>query len=594
MAIIHTQGTILEEVSHPSPITKYMLWGLAGIFIVAMHFFQPNPGGAGLLLSFNAATWLATGIVISIGLYQMANSYHVRFSRLTIGLMIACLLLTLPILYPSADVTMASERLIGLWAGWLLLLLLQQFHFNTEQKLQILLLIVIAVLIESLLGLVQYLLLQPGNPMGYNTVINRPYGIFQQPNVMASFLTTGLALSGYLLVHYNPRSRQGNMALNNLLFSVPLVTIPLLIVLASRTGWIATLCVLILITPYIHLHLSQKKRNIWLLMVVLGFSFGAGLSQLSSNEEGLTTVAQRANLSSPRAYTFPQALDMVIEKPISGYGYGRFEPEYIIYTARQHQLNPNYPAGLNSMDHPHNETLYWAVEGGIVPILGLVLAALLVLRKVIQAPQGTRLALAALFFPLALHSQLEYPFYHSAAHWLIFVILIYWVDQTSSQYYKIDFNQRTKSLLRVSSLVIPLVTSFFMLTALHSNAVLTRFEKTKPVNLDILNQVTNPSVWKDRFDWDVYSTQLNIGLALDKVEYIQPYIDWSNQIIKRKPRPLFYSNLILAYQGLGAMDKAEQVRNEAQFLFPDIDFSKVTYIKPPQGVSQAVSHTDAQ
>jgi O-antigen polymerase len=63
-------------------------------------------------------------------------------------------------------------------------------------------------------------------------------------------------------------------------------------------------------------------------------------------------------------------------------------------------------------------------------------------------------------------------------------------------------------------------------------------------------------------------------------EFIQPYIDWSLKIIKDKPRPAFYNNLILAYQGLEQDEKAEQIRSEAQFLFPNKDFSEVRYIPP--------------
>lgn len=116
-----------------------------------------------------------------------------------------------------------------------------------------------------------------------------------------------------------------------------------------------------------------------------------------------------------------------------------------------------------------------------------------------------------------------------------------------------------------------------MVTALHTNYVLTQFEKSQPLNPELLKNVTNPLVWQDRFDWDIYSTYLNIGLHEQKAELIQPYIDWSLQIIQHKPRPAFYSNLILAYQGLGDTSRAQQIRREAEFLFPNQDFSTVQY-----------------
>lgn len=593
MATLHIQGTKLEEVSEPNILAKPFLWSLGVVFLLAMHFFQPNPGGAGLALSFNSTTWLALSVCFGIGLYAIANQRALRVSSLTIVMLITCIVLTIPIFYSTTSVQDVMLRLIGLWAGWLLLLILHQYPLSIKQKQTLLLFIVGAVCIESIYAYFQYFYLEPGNSFGYNTDQNRPFAIFQQPNVMASFLATGLAIGSYLLA----RQQQTNVILHKLfsvlLLLVPFIVIPLLWVLASRTGWLGATISTLLLIPYLVKFLPKRVMSLWVISVILGL---AGGYTLATANGGNNLIAQKSNLESPRRYTFPQTLDMVIEKPLTGYGYGRFEPAYMIYTARQHQLNTTYPPGLPSMDHPHNEILYWAVEGGIIPVLGLLLAALAVLRKVRKSPSGTRLALVGLFFPLVLHTQLEYPFYHSAIHWIIFVILIYWVDQLTAQYQVIQFSKVSKTLLNVFSLIIPIITAFFMITALHTNHVLSRFEYTRPINPDLLNQVTNPSVWKDRFDWDVYNTQLNIGLHLDKPEYIQPYIDWAVQIIKRKPRSVFYAKLIVAYQGIGDNKKADEVRKEASFLFPKQDFSKIRYIPLEERVSkaEAISKAKAQ
>ncbi|MGR5542648.1 pilin glycosylation ligase domain-containing protein, partial [Vibrio campbellii] len=91
---------------------------------------------------------------------------------------------------------------------------------------------------------------------GYNTVANRPYGIFQQPNVMASFLATGLVISGYLLARKNNKySSLGDTAI---LYLTPIMTTPLLVVLSSRTGWLGALIGALLIIPYL-LRFSTKR-----------------------------------------------------------------------------------------------------------------------------------------------------------------------------------------------------------------------------------------------------------------------------------------------------------------------------------------------
>ncbi|EEX93386.1 hypothetical protein VIOR3934_01220 [Vibrio orientalis CIP 102891 = ATCC 33934] len=576
MATTHVAGTELEFRAAKPPLIKPFLVSIGIVYLLAMHFFMPNPGGSGLALAFNSTTWLALSFTIAIGLYQFGTLGKFRYNKLTVGLFINCVMLTIPVIYHNAAPSLSTGKLLALWSGYLLFVILQQFRFSNKQKQRLLWFITIAVFIEALFGWAQFFVLEPGNIFGYNTVSNRPYGIFQQPNVMASFLATGLALSGYLLTRH-PTKYQRKVSEVALLYLMPVATIPLLIFLASRTGWLAGVLSVGLLLPYIYKFATKKRFFGWSLAVVAGIAIGLSTNMIASDP---SLASQRTNLESPRQYTFPQALDMLIEKPFTGYGYGRFEPEYIVYTARQHQLNERYKPGLAAMDHPHNELLYWGVEGGLIPILAILLAATLVLVRIVQTTRGTRLALFALFVPIVLHSQLEYPFYHSAIHWITFVILLYWVDQRATSYRQISLSFVSQTLLRVFSLVIPILVSFFMLTTLHTNYVLTQFERSQPKNPELLEQVTNPIVWQDRFDWDIFSTYLNIGLHQQEAKFIQPYIDWSLDIIKDKPRPAFYNNLILAYQGLGETVKAEQIRREAQFLFPERDFSQVFYIPP--------------
>lgn len=584
MATLHVGGTQLEPKAISAPLNRAFLISLGVVFFIAMHFFMPNPGGSGLALSFNPTTWLAFSFSISLGLYQLATNRMLRYSKLTIGLFFCCLLLSVPLLYTNSKLDGASDRLLGLWAGFVFLIVLQQFQFSNRHKQRLLWFVIIAVVIQALFGFSQYLLLEPGNIFGYNTQSNRPYGVFQQPNVMASFLATGLVLSGYLITT-QPHKYNKKWSEVSLLYIVPALTTPLLIALASRTGWLGAILGTLCILPYLY-RFSTLKRGIgWCLSVILGLVLGAILIQSEETGEFVTT---KTDLQTPRTYTFPQALDMLIERPFTGYGYGKFESQYILYTARQHQLNSHYPSGLPAMDHPHNELLLWGVEGGLVPVIGIILAAMFVLSRIYTAKKGTRLALFSLFIPIVLHSQLEYPFYHSAIHWITFIILIYWIDQRTSKYKTQSFSIVSKSLLRIASLIIPVITSLYMLSALHSNYVLTQFEQSKPKNPEILNGVTNPVVWKDRFDWNIYSTYLNIGLYTQDKKLIEPYISWSLDIIKEKPRPAFYTNLILAYQGLNDPSRAEQVRAEASFLFPNNDFSTIQYT-PPEAISSSDS-----
>ncbi|MDW3170520.1 pilin glycosylation ligase domain-containing protein, partial [Vibrio sp. Y184] len=242
------------------PLNRKFLIALAVLFLLAMHFFMPNPGGSGLALSFNATTWIAFSFALGIGCYQLASNRILRYSKLTIGLLISAIIMTLPVFYPNADSTLAANKLIGLWSGFLFFVVLQQFHFSNKHRQRLLWFIVLAVVIEALFGLTQYLFLKPGNPFGYDTIANRPYGIFQQPNVMASFLATGLVIASYLLAR-QPYKYSRKLSDVYLLYAVPVVTLPLIVALASRTGWLATIIGLLLVIPYMY-RFATKGRFI--------------------------------------------------------------------------------------------------------------------------------------------------------------------------------------------------------------------------------------------------------------------------------------------------------------------------------------------
>lgn len=567
MATIHVSGTQLQPAKPVIPLNRPFIMALSAVFLLFMHVFMPNPGGSGLALTFNNTTWAGLSLAIGLGLYQISINHYLRYNKFTIGLLIACGLLSLPMLYSAADIPTVAPRILALWSGWVFFIALQQFRLGNKHKQRILELIVIASVIEALIGYGQYFWLEPGNQFGYNAIDNRPYGIFQQANVMASFLATGLVLSGYLLARKN--NRYSTLLDTGLHYITPLLLTPMLVVLASRTGWISALVVVVMIMPYLWRFSTKRRALTWLAMVVIGTGLGFVASQHQHKTE---FIAQKVTLTDVRQDIYSQAMDMMIEKPFTGWGYGRFESQYTLYTARQHQINHKYQPGLPAMDHPHNEILLWGIEGGIVPLFGLLLVALLTVARIRQAKPGTRLALLALFVPLLLHSQLEYPFYHSAIHWIVLIILLYWVDQRTSKLRHAHFSPLIKAGLRVSCLVVPVATMTYMVSAMHTNHVLTQFEQSSPKDPKILERISNPYAWAERYQWAIYSTYFDIGLQTGDHSYTQVYINWSLDMIKRKPRPELYKNLILAYSAMGDERKAKQVRTEAELLYPRLAF----------------------
>ena len=575
MATTHVSGTELEIQAPKLPLTKPFLVSIGVTFLVAMHIFMPNPGGSGLSLSFNVTTWLAISFSIALGLIHTIGRNSLRYNKLTCVLIACTILLTLPVFYTSSQPETVTARILGLWAGLLLFIVLQQFRFNNKQKQRLLWFILLGSLIETIFGWVQYLLLTPGNILGFDPSNDLPYGIFQHPDVMASFIATGLILSAYLLTRQTTKY-QSKLSILITLCSMPVLVIPLLVVLQSPTSWLSATLSVLLLTPYLWRFAIRKHLVAWLVGCLIGVMI-AIIGMLFSTKVTVNTSTEPSPLSIA-TYSFPQSIDMLIERPFTGYGYGRFESGYIMYTARQHQLNQNYPAGIPSLTHPHNELLYWSIEGGIIPLLAIVFTSIFILARLYQTNKGSRLATFALFLPIILHSQIEYPFYHSAIHWITLILLVYWVDQRTNRYYQLNLSAATRFIVKPFAFFLPMATLLFMLSTLHTNYVLTQFEQSTVKSRDLLADVTNLAVWSERYEWDIHVTSLNIGLIKSNTLLVEKYVHWSLPIMKEKPRPAFYRNLILAYRYLNEESKANQVLSEALFLFPDEDFSQVTSI----------------
>ncbi|WP_246616389.1 PglL family O-oligosaccharyltransferase [Thaumasiovibrio subtropicus] len=567
------------------PLTRWFLGSLGAIYLIAMHLFMHNPGGAGLSLPFNQAIWIPLSFAIGAGLLEICRQGFWRYSKLTIVLLISCILLTLPIFYPQSVPHLAVPRLIGIWAGWLLFVSLQQFSFTQKQRQRLLWFVLIAVLMEAIFGWIQYLLLEPGNYIGYNTFKNKPYGIFQQINVMASFMATGLVLSAYLLAR-EPMYR-GKWNWKHLpLLVTPILTIPLIAVIDSRTGKLGATVSALLILPFLYHYAARKQMRLWGLMVLLGLALSWNWTQSPE----FTPKLDAPGRIEERAGIYPHTLYMIKQAPVIGSGYGNFESAYTQSAAFQfaQEISAHTPSA--ALDHPHNELLYWTAEGGIVPLIALLIAAGAVFIRVLKTKKGTRLAIIGLFFPITLHSQLEYPFYHALVHFITFILLIYWVDQLTAKYKKKPLYR--VQLLRINALLIPALATVFIASGLQSGYWLNKFEQKIPREPELLMKVTNPVLWQSRFDWNLFTTELEFGVATNNPDMIQSYIHWAHKTAETMPRPSLYQNMAIAYHALGEVEKGQQILDEARYLFPNHPLTEPTVTITSSSSTPAVSETN--
>ncbi len=543
-------------------LVQKVFWGTSVLYwLLGMHFFMHNPGGAGLYLPFNAWGWIFASLVMALGLWHVTLSQRLVVSPLLTAQWLGGILLLLPMAYPGFELKdYAIPRLLGLFAGLLFLASLYPWRFGREARDRLLYLLLGAVAIEALLGLVQYYLLVPGNWIGYDTRANRPYGIFQQANVMASFMATGFSLAIWLQMrgHANPW-------LKGLRHGVILTTSLLLVVLQSRMGQLGGALALILLLPQLH---RERQLGRVLGLVALGITLGlASQFWMAGVRRGLE-MYQSGGM---RSIYWPYAAKLIAEAPWTGWGYGSFESVFLQHYMADKALNPAMVQIEYNLDHPHNEFLYWAVEGGLAPMLGMALMGGGLLWRLGRAGWVKGSALLALVIPILLHTQTEYPFYHAIALWWALLLLIHVLDAEVEEQAHANWREYVCHpwlLLRFAAIAIPLIVVPFMLTALHTAWVVTKYERGGYKQPALLLDIVNPLAWLTRVEFDVNAVRLMVGLQANNKAELEAYLDWGQAFVRHTPRANIYANMVIALNALGRAEEADRLRADALVLYP--------------------------
>jgi len=544
-----------------------------------MHIILDTPGGVGLYLSYNVIAWLITSILIALGLWQITINQKVYYSKMLLWLALGCFCLILPVFYNFEFTDHAIPRVLALIGGLLFLFSLYQFQLSKLEALRLLVLVLVAVVIEACFGLVQFFLFEEGDWGGYRVGISRPHGVFLQPNVMASFMATGLAIA--LFLSTKTKVIQSKLLLNGLIVLSLFVTSFLLILLQSRTGFVAAMIVIVLVTPYLY---QQNKKQLAINFIIIAIATLSAFINLERSDTPIRGQQVYENIGA-RDVIFVVSDDMVKEKPLLGYGYGGFERSFIDHFNEYAIENPDIGNTITRLSHPHNEILFWVVEGGIVAFFAFILFTIGYITTWLKVPYRQGLVLLALIFPILLHSQLEFPFYSSVSHWLVFLIMLWLVDRyTLTDNTESNFIVCPQTfLIRFFALLIPSIFIPFLLTSLHTAHILVEHEKNPKNSLERFNEIINPIAWQSRLDAAVYSHILISGLREKNSHKLDLYLHWVLKRIKHKPRITLYSNALLVLKILNRSKQYQLLLKEAKRTYPQKPEWLDSVLQPTKG-----------
>ncbi|BFU33068.1 O-antigen ligase family protein [Enterobacter asburiae] len=394
-------------------------------WLVLLHIPWPNNGDYGMNLPMNLLCWGVMSM-LSLLVWLFLRTATVRITRTSILMLASAVLFTLPILWsPSEGLPTALPRLVGIWGGVMCYVTLLQVPLQEKETTGIFYLLAIAAVVECLISLAgiycpAYLPF-PLNNLAENYSGYAP-GIFQQLNVTASFLATGLVALLFVLadarcVCYRVRAESYRL----LFICVSIIVISAtLVVFHSRTGWlgglIGILCVSVMFShPRFRVRTTRCRR---LLVVLLPFAGGL-LGTLLLNQPLDASLAHESS-SNQRMLTLEYTLRMIDVHPWRGWGLGMFEPAFQNFMAALPSDNPS----REMMQHPHNETLFIWAEGGVMALAGGLCLLWGWIILFLRRKSLWQWAALLTTLPILLHTQVEFPLYYSVAHYFAILILM--------------------------------------------------------------------------------------------------------------------------------------------------------------------------
>ena len=523
--------------------------------LVGMHFNMEHVGGYGLYLPFNIIGWMFVSLLIGLGFWQIGKSGKISFSQFHCLCWIGFGLMCLPLLYPNNEYAdFAVMRLLGLSGGLLLYLSFQQYQFTRKECYWFLYVILGSVLIQIFLS-VSGPLLSTVNFLGIT--LDPPFGALAQKNIIATFFATGTVISLFLLL--NDQSAIHSNFKQGIIFSVPFLVCTQFHSLQSRTGVLA----LAFGIGFILVFGFQKNKKVflWLGSVLIGLLIGFKTPYESRPEKALDYS------ENTRMVTYQLTIELIKNNPLFGVGYGNFLSAFRLHYAQRKQEEPSLKTiGNSNMDHPHNETMFWMVEGGIIPLTGLLIIAGGFLIMLWKVKKKEAWAIAGLITPILIHTQLELPFYLSLVHWFIFIFLLYCMDEEYGIWHEAKI--RLTVFIRIIAILLPIIIISYMATTLQTARAITRFERTGFSKPSLLVSVKYPRAWQKKYETLVMKLDLGIAKQTKDYKKLKDYIDWAEGYVKHSPYLFIYYDLATAYQAMGDKEKAWEIYRYAQYLYP--------------------------
>ena len=395
-----------------------VFWLAIGLCVFNLHIVDLGENYA----ARNLLSWAALGACLLL-IWRRAVIKRNLFGHpvLYLGLLSpvlgAALVLLVSIYIIQSDWQLSHLFLPFMLLGFALLTLgLLQLNLNDRQ-------IAFGFLIVVVTFLPQYVLHMMAQHISTEFVLSRSYlaffykadAGFAQYNLMGSFIASLLVFGGFVVSRYNISSRMRWTLISVMflyMFEVPTMN--------SKTGILGLYVGLGLLLVH-QLLGDQCKKNqnlLWTYLSLFPLAYFAIFALQAANPAAAVSTADwqlESNSVKIRSTMWLIAWRSFLEAPLFGHGLGSFVETYNTHFARYGVYEGLYFIAQATI--PHNLVMHvLSVSGlfGATVLLGpLIYLAVYILRR-----SRNRWLIAALAFPVVLHSQTEYPYVSSGLHYM--------------------------------------------------------------------------------------------------------------------------------------------------------------------------------
>lgn len=552
---------------------------LVGLFVaVGMLYSQHNSAGYGLMLPNNVAIWTLVSLFLTLSLYRVLQQRKVFYSPLLVVFSVFLLVTySLSLINTQAEKVHQILYMLAFSGVALFSFAVVQWQIKHTSFLKVLFVICLVGIFHALVSIVQvydvykaWYALIGYPPLGLGRGV--PVGIVQQVNMNASILASVAVISLYLISHASVKKYP--LIMRFVIVVAGFIAVFALGLTGSRAGWFGLVFGLILVVLARYRTMIKLKSEVlvWFMVVAVALILLEILPESSAITNKVSDIVEGRDI---RLALYAISFSLIVDLPFWGYGLLEYKDTLKAFL----QVNgippgfEHYKQVFSTFRHPHNEFIYWTIQGGWIVIIGLLVCAWFLLKSIGRQSKRHFFAVLGLAAPMLLQSQVSLPFSISILHLLLPIFFLFYAVKSQRRSISLSFNNPGVVLFKIA--VLAFVPIFLILSYVTFKSVdevyqynqrLYTFEGYKK-SQDYLPYATfHPSF---SVELESYFNKRVAKDLRDKAEVeLQNFLYWAeNKSIEDRSLATIQNQLIV-YQALGMENKAQQTLLEAQKLFP--------------------------